>query len=174
MVGANSNSETRARGDGRHVVFRICDSAYGKRVDVILLIGQVIFVLEFKVGDREYSSHAIDQVVDYALDLKNFHESSHDRVIAPILVSTRAALAPVLVTATAHNDKLLVPLKTNGDNLATIINDTIRSITDLEDINTAAWEAGRYRPTRTIIEAAMALYNGHSVTEISRSDASGA
>ncbi len=34
------------------------------------------------------------------------------------------------------------------------------------------WENGRYCPTPTIIEAAMALYNGHSVSEISRSDAS--
>ena len=31
--------------------------------------------------------------------------------------------------------------------------------------------AGRYSPTPTIIEAAMALYNGHNVAEISRSDA---
>jgi hypothetical protein len=39
-------------------------------------------------------------------------------------------------------------------------------------IDLSKWENGRYHPTPTIIEAAMALYNGHSVSEISRSDAS--
>ena len=39
-------------------------------------------------------------------------------------------------------------------------------------IDPIQWESGRYQPTPTIIEAAMALYNGHSVNEISRSDAS--
>ena len=34
------------------------------------------------------------------------------------------------------------------------------------------WELGRYQPTPTIIEAAMALYNNHSVEDITRSDAS--
>lgn len=49
----------------------------GKRIDVVLLIETTIFVLEFKVGEKEFFSHALDQVCDYALDLKNFHESSH-------------------------------------------------------------------------------------------------
>src|SRR6185369_2671219 len=42
----------------------------GRRIDTILLIGPVIFVLEFKVGEEEYPAYAIDQVWDYALDLK--------------------------------------------------------------------------------------------------------
>src|SRR5579885_3843891 len=60
----------------------------GQRIDVVLLIGPAIFVLEFKVGEKEFPSYAIDQVWDYALDLKNFHETSHDRFIAPILIAT--------------------------------------------------------------------------------------
>ena len=52
----------------------------GQRIDVVLLIGPVIFVLEFKVGERGFPLAAIDQVCDYALDLKNFHEPSQ---IAP-------------------------------------------------------------------------------------------
>src|SRR5207302_1429795 len=38
-------------------------------------------------------------------------------------------------------------------------------------IDSEAWEQGRYMPTPTIIEAARALYGGHGVDEISRSDA---
>ena len=57
---------------------------------LVLLIGPVIFVLEFKIGEKEFLSYAIDQVWDYALDLKNFHESSHDHLIAPVLIATKA------------------------------------------------------------------------------------
>jgi hypothetical protein len=55
----------------------------GERIDVVLLIGPAIFVLEFKVGEEEFTSYALDQVCDYALDLKNFHETSHDPLCRP-------------------------------------------------------------------------------------------
>jgi hypothetical protein len=79
----------------------------GKRIDVVLLIGAVIFVLEFKVGEREFRSSALDQVYDYALDLKNFHEFSRDHTIAPVLIATGARQAAHLVCTTPHDDKLL-------------------------------------------------------------------
>jgi hypothetical protein len=44
----------------------------------------VLFVLEFKIGERQFASHAINQAYDYALDLKNFHETSRDLFIAGI------------------------------------------------------------------------------------------
>src|SRR5690242_113183 len=59
------------------VYFEYSIPRLGKRIDALALIGPVIFVLEFKVGEREFTAHARDQVTDYALDLKNFHESSH-------------------------------------------------------------------------------------------------
>jgi hypothetical protein len=34
----------------------------GRRIDVILIIGPVIFVLEFKVGEKDFLTYAIDQV----------------------------------------------------------------------------------------------------------------
>ena len=36
----------------------------GRRIDVLAIIDHVIFVIEFKVGDSEFSRHAIDQVWD--------------------------------------------------------------------------------------------------------------
>ena len=73
-----------------HIYFEYAIPRMGKRVDVVLLIGDVIFVLEFKVGERGYPRYAVDQAVDYCLDLKNFHEQSHQRKIVPILVATNA------------------------------------------------------------------------------------
>jgi len=143
----------------------------GKRIDVVALIASTIFVLEFKVGEKEFQAYAIDQVWDYALDLKNFHETSHNHFIAPILIATKAQALPTLIAVTSHNDRVLLPIKSNANLLGQVIAEVLR-FTDDVPIDLSLWENGRYHPTPTIIEAAMALYNGHSVSEISRSDAS--
>jgi hypothetical protein len=143
----------------------------GKRIDVVLLIGSAIFVLEFKVGEKEFTSYAFDQVWDYSLDLKNFHETSHECFIAPILIATKAKVDTATVSTTPHNDKLLFPIKSNEELLSQVIDDVLHFV-DGNEIDPSQWESGRYQPTPNIIEAAMALYSGHSVSEISRSDAS--
>ncbi|MFH1995798.1 MAG: DUF2075 domain-containing protein [Candidatus Omnitrophota bacterium] len=143
----------------------------GERIDVVLLVGPVLFVLEFKIGEDEYTSHAIDQVWDYALDLKNFHESSHNCYIAPILIATKATVGYLAISATPQNDKLLFPIKCNATLLENVIKETLQFVDD-DNIIREQWEVGRYCPTPNIIEAALALYNGHSVGDISRSDAS--
>ena len=142
----------------------------GKRIDVILLIRAVIFVLEFKIGEKDFTTYATDQVWDYALDLKNFHESSHEHFIAPILIASKAGYAIPFVAATPQNDKLLNPIKTSAKLLGKVIEDVLQFVSG-SDIDRFVWEQGRYCPTPTIVEAAMALYSGHSVNEISRSDA---
>ncbi len=143
----------------------------GKRIDTVLLIGPVLFVLEFKIGEKEFSSYALNQAYDYALDLKNFHETSRELFIAPIVIATNApATTPTVATTAAHNDKVLVPVRCNLESLP----ETLRSVLGFAaggSIDAGRWESGRYSPTPTIIEAAMALYNNHSVDEISRSDA---
>jgi hypothetical protein len=142
----------------------------GERIDVLLVIGPVIFVLEFKTGAKEFTRYAIDQVTDYALDLKNFHETSHDRIVAPVLIATDAPSVIPLVALTPQNDKLLVPIRANAGILADVIK-TVRDFARDEKIDWAEWRTGRYSPTPTIMEAALALYRTHSVAEISRSDA---
>lgn len=153
------------------VYFEYSIPRMGKRADVIVLIGPIIFVLEFKVGEREFSAYAIDQVWDYALDLKNFHETSHKRFIAPVLIATGARSSTFMISCTPHNDKLLFPIRCNSKQLQQAISEVL-AFCDGQTIISSEWEDGRYLPTPTIIEAAMALYHGHSVTEISRSDAS--
>lgn len=143
----------------------------GRRIDVLIIIRSVIFILEFKVGEKSYPAYALDQVMDYALDLKNFHETSHETLIAPILVATQARDCDLTISMTPHNDKILLPIRTNEQILANSIATILRFFGDDAPIQTEVWERGRYHPTPTIIEAAMALYNNHSVQEITRSDA---
>jgi len=142
----------------------------GRRVDAVVIIGSVIFVIEFKIGASRHLASGIDQVVDYALDLHNFHEGSHHATIAPILVASQAiSTRPVRPEVVPHS--VLEPIRCNADNLGGTIEAIVAS-SPQDPISIESWERGRYKPTPTIIEATLALYNGHSVSEISRSDAS--
>ncbi len=153
-----------------NIYFEYSIPRMGKRIDTVLLIGSVLFVLEFKIGESEFSSHAIDQAYDYALDLKNFHETSRELLIAPIVIATKASTPPPTIVTTVHNDRVLVPMRSTIELLPGILRRALEFAGN-ESIDADQWESGRYSPTPTIIEAAMALYNSHSVEEISRSDA---
>lgn len=142
----------------------------GQRIDVVLIIKSVVFVLEFKIGEKEFTTYATDQVFDYALDLKNFHESSHDKYIAPILIASEAKNTLPIAIMTPQNDKLFLPIRTNEETLSSAIR-AVLDFTDGNDIDYASWERSRYCPTPTIIEAAKALYSKHAVEDISRNDA---
>lgn len=142
----------------------------GGRIDTVLIVNNVIFVIEFKVGEKEFNQSAIDQVWDYALDLKNFHETSHHHLIAPILIATESKKSYAVIEEMPHNDNLLFPIKTNVENLRNIIQHVL-DFAEGEAINPTHWSNGRYSPTPTIIEAAMSMYSEHGVQDIYRSDA---
>ena len=151
-----------------HLFFEFSIPRMGKRVDVVLIIHGIILVLEFKVGETHFSAFAIDQVMDYALDLKNFHETSHSCPIVPVLIATDAPVRDSELCQ--YEDRVYKPLAANQENLAWIIEKCVHSIQGVP-VNPFEWEQGRYKPTPTIIEAAQALYRGHNVGEISRSEA---
>ncbi len=144
----------------------------GRRIDVVLIIKNVIFVLEFKIGEKDFLLSGIDQVWDYALDLKNFHETSHTKFIAPILIPTKAKDSIISIGNTHHNDKIFLPINSNEKQLREVIGIVLKSA-EGENINSDEWSSGRYSPTPTIIEAAMSLYNKHSVSDIFQNDAKG-
>lgn len=158
----------RSRDGSIHFEFSI--PRMGRRADVVLIIGGAIFVLEFKTGESEFSKYGLDQVWDYALDLKNFHEPSADTVIAPVLLASEGEARNTDVRFTPHNDKLLFPIYAKIEQLSDVFDGVLNLSSTPIDATT--WSEGRYKPTPTIIEAATALYNNHSVADISRSDAS--
>lgn len=143
----------------------------GRRIDVVLLIRSVVFVIEFKAGATSFGKAALEQVWDYALDLKNFHEASHKATVVPILIATEARSAQSPKIGTARPDGVYDPIVTNPEALRIAI-DRVLDMAHGPDLLSEVWRQGRYRPTPTILEAALALYNGHSVAEISKSDAS--
>lgn len=74
-----------------HVIFEYTISRIGNRIDNVVIYKGIIFLLEFKVGENKYPSYAIEQVTDYAFDLSCFHKESHNRLLAPILICTKAS-----------------------------------------------------------------------------------
>lgn len=140
----------------------------GRRVDVILVLGPVIFALEFKVGESVYDRTAIEQVWDYALDLKNFHEASHNVAIAPVLVATEAE--GVEASFEPDADEVYRPVLANSSNLRDTL-DLGLSIAKGSSLDAESWASASYLPTPTIIEAARALYAQHTVHDIARFDA---
>lgn len=158
-------------GQGR-VYFEFTVPRLGKRIDVLLLLRHVLFILEFKVGEQHFYRPAIEQVWDYALDLKNFHETSHKSAIAPVLIATNSPDQALQVSTTPHGDGILFPICISVGQIADAISGVLAFVQG-DPIDQASWEAGRYKPTPTIIEAATALYANHSVAELSRNEAGG-
>ncbi|MCO5724157.1 DUF2075 domain-containing protein [Robiginitalea marina] len=153
------------------IFFEFSIPRMGKRVDALTIIEGVVFVIEFKVGETKYHRINIDQVWDYALDLKNFHEPSHRALLAPILVATEAKASFIEIATTTHDDNLLRPIKVNKSYLRLAIRSALDFYGNTQYLDPVAFSKGRYYPTPTIVEAALSLYHNHTVDEITRSDA---
>ncbi len=153
------------------VCFEFTVPRMGRRIDVVLIIGPVVFVIEFKVGESDFTRAALEQVWDYALDLKNFHAASHDAALVPILVATEAQNIPTHTALVAAPDQVYVPLLVPPTRLRTTIDLCRGEIPANTPLHVQAWLNASYRPSPTIVEAARALYAQHSVEAIARYDA---
>jgi hypothetical protein len=154
-----------------HIIFEYSIPRLGKRIDAILLLHGIVFVLEFKVGAKEYLRLDLEQVWDYALDLKNFHEASRNLTIVPILVATDADSASVSKEVSQYDDQVFEPILSNAASLSLIIAQFEEEYSTTNDLS--RWVFSRYMPTPTIIQAASSLYLNHSVADITKTEASG-
>lgn len=141
----------------------------GSRLDAAVVVGPAVFVLEFKVGESAFRRKDLNQAWDYALDLKNFHSGSHRARIVPILIATEADHSDTTLQ-TAHPDGVVPPARSSRAGLRHLIELGLGASAG-PDIDPEAWGRSPYRPTPTIIEAAQALYAGHSVEAIARHEA---
>ena len=153
------------------ILFEVGIPRMGKRVDTLVVIQSVVFVLEFKIGESHFLRHDVEQVWDYALDLRNFHKTSHNVVLVPVLIASEAKKSFTEIILTSHNDKLTLPVKIGADDLKDVIRNVLLFFLNELPIIISEYISGGYLPTPTIIEAAVSLYNNHSVENITRSDA---
>lgn len=149
-----------------HIFLEFSIPRMGKRADVIFFNSGVIYVIEFKVGGADYHRADINQATDYALDLSYFHSGSHNSTIVPVLTSTNAvSIEGVPIELNGVTSCML----TNAINLRQKIELYHKKIVPVVR-DPILWADSKYEPTPTIVEAAKALYKGHSVEEISRSE----
>ena len=154
------------------IVFEYDIPRLGKRIDVVLLLRGMIFCLEFKVGKKEEFQAGIEQVMDYALDLKNFHLFSHDRKIVPILIPTRYKEYTKEFQPSVYNDDIYNPMITGEEHLQELIASVLEHAgAEPNDETIDNWLISPYAPTPTIIEAARTLFQNHSVEDITRHEA---
>jgi hypothetical protein len=151
------------------LAFEFAIPRIGKRADAVVILDGLIFLIEFKVRADIFTAAAVEQVTDYALDLKNFHAGSHDRIIIPVIIATDAAPKPIQLNL--WPDDVAEPILCNGAGLDQFLMATVRRFVPQPPISPQQWMTSGYKPTPTIIEAAQALYRSHRVDEITRSDA---
>ncbi|MBD5103566.1 MAG: hypothetical protein HDT47_01750, partial [Ruminococcaceae bacterium] len=143
----------------------------GRRADVIILIDGIIFVLEFKTAGSRFSHHALTQVWDYAIDLKNFQLKTFARTLIPIVVVPGEKDSNCITELIPFEDNVFLPTQVNGGKLKEVISDVLLTVPRIKfEDSDIQWARGGYEPTPTIIEAAVALYSGHSVEDITKHD----
>ncbi|MES2047017.1 MAG: DUF2075 domain-containing protein [Pseudomonadota bacterium] len=159
-----------------YLLFEVLIPRMGRRVDAVLIVRNILFVLEFKIGAKAYFPQDLRQAHGYALDLHHFHEGSHNKIIVPILIATQAsakALPNIASTfeSTPQQDGVHAPLRANRSNLNELLRHCLQQIAPAPVIDLQHWLNSSYKPTPTIIEAAQALYANHDVSDIARNDA---
>lgn len=160
------------RKEEAEVLFEYDIPRLGKRIDVVLLLREMVFCLEFKVGEGSALQADVEQVMDYALDLKNFHRLSHDRRIVPILIPTNyTPKEGHTFRPSAYEDSVYNPLIVGASGLQQLLQGVIDHAGATTPGSIPNWAISPYVPTPTIVEAARRLYENHSVEDITRHEA---
>ena len=158
--------------ENAQIIFEYEIPRMGKRIDVVLLLRGIIFCLEFKVGKQDDFQADIEQVMDYALDLKNFHLFSHDRIIVPILIPTKHQSYTTVFQPSVYDDDIYNPMISGEEHLQELISKVLEHAGASKDAPSLDnWIISPYTPTPTIVEAARTLYENHSVEDITRHEA---
>jgi hypothetical protein len=136
------------------------------RPDAVVLAGSLIVPIEFKVGATAFDRSSRMQVEEYAHDLRDFHEPSHEAPIVPVLVSTEASFDDVDLNALPSTSRAQCA---GSSSLATLLLRLVELHGRGKQIDVAVWSVGRYRPTPGILEAARDVYAGHEIRALSAS-----
>jgi hypothetical protein len=144
----------------------------GRRLDAVILAPGVIIVLEFKIGAESHAQRYINQAEDYALCIRDFHACARGYLIVPIICAEHAE--PRMAPLTTNTDAVGSAVLANASDLHQALK--VAASISSKELPSLSWydfDRGGYNPTPTIVDAARAVYAGHSVAEIGRTDAEG-
>ena len=143
-----------------------------RRIDLVVIAGDLLFVVELKVGADRAELADINQVEEYALDLRDFHKASHGLKMQPVLCCTEL---PEQADGPEYEPDTQVQrvVVASAEGLASVLTGRYLSASQepRQQLDVEAWDSSSYEPVPTIIEAATTIFAGHSVKSISRSDA---
>lgn len=169
-ISAMKDTLSRFSDKNGRIIFEYDIPRLGKRIDVVLLYKGIVFCLEFKVGESHILEADVDQVLDYALNLKNFHRFSQNKVIVPILIATNYKWASSDIKMSVYDDRVVNPLVTGKSCIFSLVTAVLNRFPNESPVD-PNWVISPYAPTPTIIEAARSLYENHSVENITRHEA---
>jgi DUF2075 family protein len=133
----------------------------GRRPDVIIL-GDRVYVLEFKGFKRPYHAH-IDQISAYARDLKNYHAATHDHLLVPILVLTNGN-----ETMQQKDVVYIISAPNLGTDLSTLVGSELGP-----GINAEEWLSADYAPLPSLVAAARTIFLNEPLPQIRRAQSAG-
>lgn len=157
-----------------YVIFEYVLSRVNMRIDVVLLMGDIVYSLEFKNNETSFLDDHIDQADGYGYALKNFYEVNRDKYVVPILIATKAPDSECSEGSDLGIDKLFSLFMANTNKMEQYI-DLIRSkygsevIYSEEDFDN--WIRSPFKPNPTIIQSARSIYMNNQVDEFFKFDA---
>lgn len=157
-----------------YVIFEYVLSRVNMRIDVVLLMGDIVYSLEFKNNETSFMDEHIDQADGYGYALKNFYEVNRDKYVVPILIATKAPDSECSEGSDLGIDKLFSLFMANTNKMEQYI-DLIRSkygsevIYSEEDFDN--WIRSPFKPNPTIIQSARSIYMNNQVDEFFKFDA---
>ena len=142
-----------------------------RRIDLVILAGDAIVVVECKVGSKQFSAEDRRQVEEYALDLRDFHAASACQRIVPILWSTHAEEPSDAPAQFMHPDTSVAPVLCVGAIGFARCLAALPSSRSKDPIVAEEWDRSPYRPVPSVIDAATLIFSGHGVKSIANADA---
>lgn len=162
------------KGKRGYIIFEYVLSRVNMRIDVVLLMNGVVYSLEFKNNEVEFTPEDVNQADGYGYALKNFYEANRDRYVVPILIATKAPDSECSEGADLGADKLFSLFRANTKKMEQYI-DAIRAKYASEEISTEeefeAWITSPFKPNPTIIESARSIYMNNQVDAFFHFDA---
>ena len=134
---------------------------HGRRVDVAIIAGDSVILLEFKDFADTLQAH-VDQVAAYARDLSSYQAACHNRSVIPILIKTLSNEEPI---------EFGTVWVTGANGLCAAIERT--AVSGKPWISIADWIDSPYAPLPSLVRAARMIFKHESLPRIKQAESAG-
>jgi len=147
----------------------------GLRLDCILLAPGALIVVEFK--RTKLSQADRDQVMNYCINLAEFHEHTQElmkdkMIVIPVLALTEGKAVQKMEHTEFYsepwNQILKKPLECDTSSLHIAISNALKLTQSKTKIDRDKWLKSKFAPSSTILDAAISLYGQHDVSAIKK------